>query len=251
MKKEEHKLFVGIAFFILACGLSWPLRLWKYFCQDQICELGISPLSLEVLSNWGPGIAAMVMYNFLGGSMPRSYSAFGKAFLRSLIFYLLPFAIWAMLLVVMPDEKITAQDYLLMIPLGFLIFLGQEMGWRGFCHDLLAQHPVWLKGLIIGVFWELWSFNEDVVSLDLKDAIFKKVTLFGLSIVIAIILEYGIKMTQSLAVVVTLHTWIHIQFKFPALSAQIAFVSSLVIWTLLILAWPSETRNKEYFNPLR
>ena len=248
MKKKEHKLFVGIAFFILACGFSWPLRLWCQFCQVKICELGISPLSLEILFNWGPGIAALVMYYFLGGSMPRSYSLFGKTFLRNLIFYLLPFAIWAMLLVVIPDEKITALDYLLMIPLGFLMFLGQELGWRGFCHDLLIQYPVWLKGLIIGVLWELWSFNEGIVGLDLQAAILEKAILLGLSIGISVILEYGIKMTHSLAVVVTLHTWIHIQFEFPLLSAQIAFVSSLLIWTLLILAWPVDSRS---LNPMR
>jgi len=240
MRKVEHELYVGLAFFILACGLSWPLRLSTYFCQDQIGELGISPVSLELLLNWSPGIAAGVMYYFLGGSLPKSYSVFGKNFFRSLIFYLLPFAIWAMLLIAIPDESITAPDYLFMIPLSFLMFLGQEMGWRGFCHDLLAKYPVWLKGLIVGVLWEVWSFNQGIVQLHLQDAILEKVLLLGLSMGVAIILEYGIKMTHSLAVVVTLHTWIHIQFEFPVLSVQIALASSFFIWTLLILAWPTE-----------
>jgi len=43
--------------------------------------------------------------------------------------------------------------------LGLLIViyaLGEEIGWRGFMHDRLANRAIWLRAVIISVPWYLW-----------------------------------------------------------------------------------------------
>lgn len=245
MRKVENKLLAGTLFLALACGLSWPLMFCELWYREEIHEWGIPPMALDIFLMWGPGIAALIMYLLMGSCMPKSYTIFGQAPSTSMMFYLLPFGIWAMLLILIPEEQVNALNLLLLIPLGFVVFLGQEIAWRGFLHDLILRYPLWLKGLIIGLMWETWNFNRGIVGLNIKEAIIQKAILIFLSVIVAIVLEYGMKKTHSLAVVITIHAWIRIQLDYPFLSTQIAFIASLFIWVLLIIAWPTRKAKIE------
>jgi len=175
MSAKSEKEHSTVAFFVLAYLITWAF--WIPFVVlapssstiGSNSELRGSPLMLlQVLGNFGPTFAAILLWMFSGkhGELRDAFSRL-RPHRSKLIWYivvlllpigaLLPgFFVYALLRGHIADFSILGL-LLLFVPAIFISGLGEEMGWRGYALSRLQMtKSPFISSLIVGVFWGLW-----------------------------------------------------------------------------------------------
>lgn len=194
---------------------------------------------------WGPGISAIICFFVFRKTHIRTISLTGTSIGRSLLFYFMPFVVWIILSITNPVENSLKPIFFLkLISFGFLMILGEELGWRGFLQDSLQHLKDWKKWLILGLMWEFWHFTRGLTSGELPQIIVRKSIFIVAVLILTFIIGRLTDKTKSLMVAITLHSWINIQFEFSRINAHIAGGVSLIIWALLIWKWNGEQKEE-------
>lgn len=136
-----------------------------------------------------------------------------------------------------PDSKFLPQNLLYLIPFGFFMILGEELGWRGFLQDSLKNLTEVHKWIILGLMWEFWHFSRGLTQGALPQLLVKKLIMIVLPIIITIIIGKLTDKTKSLMVAISLHTWLNIQFEYPHINTQVTAIIMVIVWGLLIWKW--------------
>ncbi len=161
------------AFFVLALVLAWGIRI-----TENTTSITIPPLNL--LAEYGPAIAALLVTTALSGKAGRS------AFLGRIrhwrvnpwwyvLVLLGPIALQLVsigLFVLFGGPGVQFQfpdlGFLFTLVIGLLSFAGEEMGWRGFAFpQLQSRSNLVVASLIVGVLWAFWHIPGDITSLNL------------------------------------------------------------------------------------
>lgn len=223
-----------ITFYILALTFSWSFRFWEIFAPDSFTQL---PMPVRNLSRmWGPGLAAIVCFYIFKKSHRKTVSLFGSSFIKSALFFGLPFIVWALLLLFFPQKEDIQLSFLaILIPFGFLMTLGEELGWRGFLQDAFGQMKEWKKWLLIGLMWEFWHYRQ---AADWMGQLQTRGLMLASVLALTVILGKATDRTKSLMVPITLHAWANLQIEFGSFNAHLAGVISLIIWGWLLWKWP-------------
>lgn len=227
-----------ITFYVLACAFSWPFFAWRDLFHDSWSNSSVPSALRNLGVMWGPGLSAIVCFILFRKTHKRTISLVGTSLWKSLAFFLLPYAVWIILTLINPsDPSVNPKLFLMLIPFGFLMILGEELGWRGFLQDSLRNVKEWKRWVILGLMWEMWHFTRGLVNKDLFQAIVFKSMMILAVVLLTIIIGKLTDKTKSLLIAITLHSWVNIQFEFPHINSQIAGGISLIIWTFLIIKW--------------
>jgi membrane protease YdiL (CAAX protease family) len=163
------------AFFVLAFGLSWAFWVpFAFFAPPASSVLsgggGGSPvLLLQLLGNFGPSAAAIVLLAFSGGRrelwalLKRLLPHRAPPMLYALVLFvpfvtLLPGLLYASLFANFSDVGLVLGGLLPALLIGLLISgPGEELGWRGYALPRLqAAYGPLVASLLIGVVWGMW-----------------------------------------------------------------------------------------------
>jgi len=156
-------------FFLLTCLISWSA--W----------LGGKLLKLEILTfffSYGPALAAFLLTGLLEGKsglleLFRRVFRWRVGLVWYLVAFLIPFlggllaiylsAAAGLLEKGLPDWKAIAAPLSLAIfglaPLGFVVLLGEEIGWRGYAQPkLLERFNPFVTSMLVGLAWGIWHW---------------------------------------------------------------------------------------------
>jgi uncharacterized protein len=165
------KRYPVTTFFVLAFVISWSIRL-----SMALFSLDAAPLKL--LAEFGPAIAALIVTAALNGKVgvrallgrvlqwranPWWYVLvlLGPAALQLL-------SIGAFVLLGGPGGQFQFPGLVLpiLLTIGFILSVGEEIGWRGFALPRLRSHTnLVVASLIIGALWAIWHVPGDLLTL--------------------------------------------------------------------------------------
>ncbi|MES2688837.1 MAG: CPBP family intramembrane glutamic endopeptidase [Bacteroidota bacterium] len=225
-------------YYALACSFSWPFFWWRDMDPESWKAWQVPQFIKNLSYMWGPGFAGIIVLILFRKSHRRTITFFGTSVLKSLVFYLLP-------IIALSVFAIKGEEAYVIPVLGFMMILGEELGWRGFLQDALRPLTAWKRYLLIGVLWELWHFTNRmqdgfVLSTFIKVGAFMLVT-----ILLSFILGRLTDRTRSLVVAVTLHAWVDILFEFQSTATFIIFGLSIPFWALMLWYWNKPLLNKQ------
>lgn len=179
---------------------------------------------------WGLGIAAIICFFLFRRTHIRTVTFFGSSVVKSLLFWFVPVLVLSLV------SFRGAQIWLFPVA-GFIITLGEELGWRGYLQDALEQVNPVKRAVIIGVMWELWHFTTRMSGgLQLSTWIRVGIFIIALSI-LSYIMNRLTDKTKSLVIAVTVHAWINILFEINAPSTYVVFGLSIPFWAYLLWKW--------------
>lgn len=226
-----------VTYYVLACSFSWPFFWWRDM-EPESWKAWQAPQFIKNLSYmWGPGFAAIIVLVLFRKSHKRVVTFFGTSVLKSMLFYLLP-------VIALSIFRIKGEEAFVMPVLGFIMILGEELGWRGFLQDALKPLTDWKKYLLIGVMWELWHFTNRMHS-GFELSTFVRVGAFMLvTILLSFIAGRLTDRTRSLVVAVTFHAWANILFEFQSTATFIIFGLSIPFWAAMLWYWNKPLLNK-------
>jgi membrane protease YdiL (CAAX protease family) len=219
-----------IIYYFIACLISWPFFWWRDIETESWDLWNVPGLVKTASYMWGPGIAAILCFFLFRKTHVRTVTFFGTSILKSLLFWLVPEIAFSI-------STFHGTEVLTFSFTGFLIILGEELGWRGFLQDALKNISPIKRAIMIGVMWEIWHFTTRM-SVGLHISTFIRIAIFmtALSIISYVMIKLTEK-TKSLFIPVTLHAWINTLFEYSSTTTFIIFGLSLPFWAYLILRW--------------
>lgn len=229
-----------IVYYLIACLISWPFFWWRDIETESWNSWNVPSIVKTASYMWGPGISAIICLIIFRKIHVRKITFFGTSVLKSLAFYIVPIIPLAIFSI--------PGDEAYMIPIfGFVMILGEELGWRGFLQDALNNLSPLKKYMLIGAMWEMWHFTTRM-SNGLHISTFVKVGVFLIGcIVISYIAGALTDKTKSIVVAVTLHSWTDILVEYSSTSTYVIFGLSLIFWSYLIWTWGK--KSKKFVNP--
>lgn len=190
---------------------------------------------------WGPGLSAIVCFQLFKKTHNRSITWFGSSIAKSLIFYLSPFVIWVLIALINPsDLTINAMGIVHLVPFGFLMIVGEELGWRGYLQDSLKALPEPKRWIILGLLWEFWHFTRGMINGEVWQIVLRKAFLIIIVMALTFLIGKSTNRTKSLLVAVTFHSWFNIVTEFPHINTAVAASVSIILWFILIRRWESQ-----------
>lgn len=228
-----------IVFYVLACGISWPFFAWRDLFSESWKAFGFEYKNM--LYMWGPALSALICFGIFRKSHQRFILFFGTSIIKSLLFYLLPFLVWTITIYFLPGERDLSFPKLMMLTFtGFLMILGEELGWRGFLQDSLRNIKEPKRWLILGLMWEIWHFTRGLVEGSPAQIVIRKIMLTFFVLIITYVIGKLTDRTRSLMVAITFHAWFNIVFEFPSLNTYIAMAVNIVLWFVMLRKWKTD-----------
>jgi membrane protease YdiL (CAAX protease family) len=230
-----------ILFYIIACLVSWPFFLLRdVFPDSAIAEsLPSGVITLGYMS--GPAIAALISFFVFRNRHHRTITFKGTSLTKGILFYFLPLLIFKLVTVLNDGYGDVPNDYfLIVIPTGFILILGEELGWRGYLQDVLRGMTEWKKWVFLGFLWETWHFTRGMTQGTIPGIILRKLLLYVMVIGLTFLIGKLTERTKSLFVAMTIHTWFNILFEFSSINTYITVSINLLVWVYLIYNWKGE-----------
>lgn len=228
-----------IVFYIIACGFSWPFFAWRDLLRESWVAFDFDYKNM--LYMWGPAISAIICLGVFRKTHQQTIFFFGHSALKSVIFYFVPFIVWFIAIVIFPGEKDLTPVKLLTLTLtGFLMTLGEELGWRGFLQDSLRNIKEPKRWIILGLMWEMWHFTRGLIEGSPAQIVIRKIVLTLFVLGLTYLIGKLTDRTRSLMVAITLHAWINIMAEFPALNTYIAMAVNVVLWFAMLWKWKAD-----------
>jgi membrane protease YdiL (CAAX protease family) len=238
--KQSTNWLSVITYYIIACLISWPFFWWRDIESESWALWNVSGFVKTGSYMWGPGIAAIICFFLFRKTHTRTVTFFGTSIIKSLLFWFVP-------IIALSISSLHGTEALALPIIGFILILGEELGWRGFLQDALKNVSPIKRAIIIGVLWELWHFTNRM-SGGIQISTFIRVGIFiiALSIISFALIKLTDK-TKSLVIAVTVHSWINILFEYSSPTTFIVFGLSLPFWAYLIWTWekPLQLRNRK------
>lgn len=234
-KLQKKKIII---FYLLACLVSWPFFAIRDIFNDSWIYNSIPSKLLTFGYMSGPAIAAIACFIYFKGKHKRTITFKGTSLSKGLIFYFVPFVLFWLVTTLNPGFGDLPPNYFLIsIPFGFILILGEELGWRGFLQDVLRGMSEWKKWLLLGFLWETWHFTRGITHGTFVAIVLKKIIMYASVILLTIIIGKLTEKTKSLFVAITFHTWLNMMFEFNSINAYITFGLNIILWTFLTLNW--------------
>jgi membrane protease YdiL (CAAX protease family) len=229
-----------IVYYILACAVSWPFFAWRDLYPESWKTFDFE--YKHMLYMWGPACSALICFIIFRKSHKRHIMFWGFSIWRSLLFYFLPLLLWGIMMQLFPTEHdMTPLALLKLAFTGFLMILGEELGWRGFLQDTLRPLSEPKRWIVLGVMWEMWHFTRGLVNATPVEMLMRKSVMLASVMILAFIIGKLTERTRALMVAITLHAWFNIMFEFPAMHTFITMGINVLIWFGLLYKWKSPT----------
>ena len=223
------------AFYVLACLISWPM----FWLRDKTCllrEWGFHPMLRTTWIMWGPGLAALLIQR---GRKSDNITLLGPSPNRSLLFYIVPFFMLAVLGLPTP---IMDAHLLPIFSIGGCLCtsLGEEMGWRGYLQDALRPIPTFQRYALVGVMWEFWHFTTRFNGPPSRPLAVYYAAVF----VCAVIIGWATDRSRSVLVAAAFHSWINI-FEYACTELYITAGAVFVFWSWMLYRWPQNALSSD------
>ena len=218
-----------VVFQFISCSMAWAIF---FLCPSSLRQMAEGKVMWGAIM-WTPAIAAVLSRGIF--LLPCRTPVWGTRKRISLAFYLVPFFILAVIAKLLDDEEILQSLGDGLFVSGFVMTLGEELGWRGFLTPHLAKRflaPI--AWIFTGCLWEIWhlpfrSLNEP----------FQVASRAGSTILLACVLGYMARRYNSLAVCVALHLWANLMIDFKTQSCYISLLLSLAFWLIMTIRHPA------------
>ena len=165
-----------IVYYSLACLVSWPFYWWRDMESESWIAWNVPGFVKTASYMWGPGLAALLCFIIFKRSHLRTITFFGTSVAKSLLFWFLP-------ILALSVFSIEGEEAIAVPIIGFLMILGEELGWRGFLQDTLRPISPYKRYIIIGVLWELWHFTKRM-SAGFQFSTFLRIGIFIIALII-------------------------------------------------------------------
>jgi membrane protease YdiL (CAAX protease family) len=131
------------------------------------------------LEGIGVLLGAVIAIKLMKKSKRSSMSLFGTSKTKSLLLFILPILVFA-IIGINNELEMNSNIYGFIAGLGIFIYcIFEEYGWRGYLQDELSELKPWKRFLLIGFLWYLWHLpflsNTDIVD----NLIFLGMLIFG------------------------------------------------------------------------
>jgi membrane protease YdiL (CAAX protease family) len=171
----------------------------------------LPPPLLSLGFMWGPGIAALVCWRLFRAEVSRPWTFWG-GWRFAVRFFAVPLLVLVAVLWVVVGAKA-----LLLLPLaglfGFLMTLGEELGWRGWLQEALRPLGRWARYPLIGLLWEVWHLRFGRAIFDgapWSSVLLAEVGWLAATILISAVIGEAFERGRALVVAVTLHLWLNL-----------------------------------------
>jgi uncharacterized protein len=166
------------AFFVLAYVLGWIFSLPNLLTNTGVVHFTLPPFVGGMLFQLAPGTAAIIVAAVVGGGAgARALLARMFIWRVGLTWYAvaigLPFLIQILaILALVPFGGSglhfgpNALSLLLLLPIGFLTCMGEEIGWRGFALPRVqARLSALTSAIVVGLLWGVWHLPPTVLGM--------------------------------------------------------------------------------------
>lgn len=227
--KEAKWKAVGI-FYILACALTYLLIQLPNITR----EVWLILFDLTPSFSWNHGFALLIVsliaYRIF--RIERKTTFLGNNPFYSVIFatiFLMAYSVVGF----SNDFGIDKHLWAFIFCISTLVYdIFEESAWRGFLNDSLRPIPIWMKGIITGIFWSIWHI-----------LIFKNFDQFGgfhifliLSIIVSILMSYATERTNSILVASSIHALLILR------NINVTIIC-VVIWICMLIIWKMKLKN--------
>lgn len=231
---------IVLLYYLIACAVSWPLF---WLTRYSGMQLTVPQPLLSLGFMWGPGLAALICWAIF--RYPKRTWKFWGSWRFALAFYVVPLLVLGGALYAVIGVK-----GLIVLPLGgifgFLMTLGEELGWRGWLQDALRPLPRVARYLLIGAMWEFWHmrFGEALFGdMAWSEALMTEARWFVGAVLICAVIGEAMDRGRALIVAVTLHLWINLTMSGEIVGmlgqevqvAVFAVLGASVLWWLWLL----------------
>ena len=225
------KMRTVILFQFISCFVAWSVY---FFCPSSLRDTADGRLMWGVIM-WAPAISSMACRHRSHLSLCPSIGSANK--MLGMAFYIIPM-ILLLGIATMYGDKIIFQSLSAGLPIsGFVMTLGEELGWRGFLSPHLSKRyspPV--AWMITGCLWEFWHLPFR----NLQDPIML-VGHAAVTVALSCLLGYMAKRHNNLVICVTLHLWANLAGEFRSKSCFITLCISVVLWCVMSVSYRSRS----------
>ena len=180
MRLKTKMIYRIIIFYLIAITVSNIFRFDLFDTRRITSQLNstISTLSI-ILEGIGVLLGAVIAIKLMKKSKRSSMSLFGTSKTKSLLLFILPILVFA-IIGINNELEMNSNIYGFIAGLGIFIYcIFEEYGWRGYLQDELSELKPWKRFLLIGFLWYLWHLpflsNTDIVD----NLIFLGMLIFG------------------------------------------------------------------------
>jgi membrane protease YdiL (CAAX protease family) len=223
-----------LVFYALACAFSWPFFWWRDVASESWNALPLHGIVKTSLVMWGPGLSALLCGVIYRKRVVKTTTLFGSSAWRSLAFWLVPMAAFVWFT---PRAEDASTSLAIYAGGTFLFTLGEELGWRGFLQDQLRHLPKWKRYLLIGVLWESWHFTTRTLSGSWLARVLRPLLFMVPNSIVSAVFGEAVDRSKSIAVAVTLHTWLNLVFEFGQPSTYVILSLAVPYWAFMLYYW--------------
>ena len=159
-----------ITFYLIACLISWPFFWWRDMESESWAAWNVPGFVKTGSYMWGPGIAAIICFFIFRKTHKRHGYFFWNICFQKPLILVVP-------IIALSVFSLSGAEAISLPLIGFIIILGEELGWRGYLQDALRAIPPIKRAIIIGIMWELWHFTNRM-SAGLQASTFIRVGIF-------------------------------------------------------------------------
>lgn len=131
--------------------------------------------------------------------------------------------------------------------LTYIIFIGEEYGWRGFLQPLLQKKYGMKKGIILlGIIWGLWHIPVSMFFYLPDNWIIQNIFQIGTCICFAIFLGYVFEKTKSVWLVAFLHFLINNSYTLVDVNEKNAYIGAILAFISLMICFVPFIKSKVF-----
>lgn len=219
-----------ITYYLLACLISWPFFWWRDMESASWQQWHVPGMIKTASYMWGPAISSIICHFLFRKTHPKTITFFGTSTVKSLLFWFVP-------AITLSIFSLKGEAAIALPTAGFLMMLGEELGWRGFLQDALRPLTPVKRYMLIGAMWEIWHFTNRT-SAGLHPSTFIRVgVMMVFCIGLSFLMGWLTDKTKSLTVAITVHGWVDILSEFSSPATWIVLGCSLPFWIYIISKW--------------
>lgn len=233
----------GIAlFYLLACGISGPLLLWRDLAPESWAASPIPPWLRPLLYGWGPAIGALIVLRIRRAHHRRTITLTGGSTGASLFAVAFP----VVLLAAWAPARTAASPHLAGLIAGshaVAYAFGEELGWRGYLQDALRPLRPWPRWLLLGLMWGIWHMLTFAGHGPIGEQLLRLAIFYAVLVLASAAIGNAVERSRSLLVATACHLFYTYSQMHSGRDRWGLLAVLIPVTMLLVRFWPVPERH--------